>query len=399
MVHDQTLSIDQNRIPLLEVFCHYDLGNLSVDELEQHMLRMGIKPTQAYRNYMRKQCGTLKFNEFVKALSTSDDQLINGMMTRPTPQQPMRRQNVLPESQPYQSRGIGVYNPSMSRYSKHNDFLKWKSPDKIHFNEPLANPQKQMMSRSPVGDEVESMRSSVNLDPNMMYATRSLIQLYSRNGIDINQLESRLKQQFAAQGMELNALQQRVIAKCKTSPNVKLSELYLAFADPKAQMIGNFNSNEAHDAKREPLIFVDHPGDIITWNGDDPQTTFREMTKRKTFHQDANAPRSLTTNMLHWDEMTNQEFNAKVIRKRPPPKGTKGDIFRSKIEFNDQVYAAEMNQKVPKPVANARRSTPNILNWEKNNAQSNGMNQIQQKPYRPQFEKFRHDDRVPYRQR
>lgn len=387
---DQTLTINQNRYKLLELFCQYDLGNLSVDALEQHMTSMGIKLTQAYRAYMRKQCGTLKFNEFVKVLTTSDDTIIDGMMTNTASLHPVG------PSISHQSRGLGLYNTSLSRYSNSRDFLKWKAAAEIHRNEQDGRQQKKQNVNLEVNEYPESMRSteefSVHLTDNM--SPKELIHLYCRGLIDIDQFEERVQKQSSP----LTAQQQRVIAKCKIHPDVKLTELYLAFADPKAQCIGNFDDDEAFNAQREPLIFVDHPVDIITWNGDDPAITFREMTKRKTFHHNrTNEKRKSTTDMLHWDEMTNQEFNAKVTRKRPPCKGGEADLFRSHIVFDDDVcpMTEPKTNRCKVDVARMTLATPDLLKW-RTHSQSNEKDRVEREAYRIPFEKFRHDDRVPY---
>lgn len=400
---DQTLSVNQHRYALLEVFCQYDLGNLSVSELELRMKEMNIKPTQAYRGYMRKHCGTLKFNEFVKVLSTSDDHIIDEMMSSATDS------SHSPDL--HQSRGVGLFNTTLSRYSKTDDFLKWKSAADIHRNEAAAdvdttefetNRRGSVHSRnvqhifSPqtakgrVSVYAESMQSTE--DAAQCTDIKQLIQLYCRGSIDVYQFEAKIK----AQGIEMNAQQQRIMAKCKIHPNVKMSELHLAFADPKAQSIGNFNVDDAFNAQREPLIFVDHPADIITWNGDDPQVTFREMTKKKTFHQnDQKKDRKSSTDMLHWEEMTNQEFNSSVTRKRPPPKGGVSDPLRSNIVFNDDLCLQTASQTIRTTAVNAaRQSMPDLLKWshaQKSNAQS-----AAQKGYHLACERFRHDDRVPY---
>ncbi len=410
MSSDQTLSVNQHRYALLEVFCQYDLGKLSVSELEDRMKAMNIKPTQAYRSFLRKQCGTLKFNDFVKVLSTSDDRIIDEMMSCPDPSS-TDTQSHSPDL--HQSRGLGLFNTTLSRYSKTDDFLKWKSAADIHRNEAAAEVETTEFEANHRGSvhsqnvqhifSPETAKSRVSVYAESMQSTeddaakctdiKQLIQMYCRGSMDVHQFEAKVK----AQGIVLNAQQQRIMAKCKIHPNVKLSELHLAFADPKAQSIGNFNVDDAFNAQREPLIFVDHPADIITWNGDDPQVTFREMTKRKTFHQnDQNKDRKSSTDMLHWDEMTNQEFNSSVTRKRPPPKGGLSDPLRSSIVFNDDLCLETAPQTTrPSTAVNvARQSMPDLLKWS--HAQKSSAQSATQRGYRVTCERFRHDDRVPY---
>lgn len=412
MSDEQTLSINQNRYKLLEIFCQYDLGNLSQDVLEERMRAMHIKPTQAYKTYMRKQCGSLKFNEFVKVLSISDDQIVNDMMTDARLEQELAAHCDAPRS-----RGIGSFNTDQCVYSQSKDFLKWKSAEDIHRNDETlahtmghleatefsANRRNSLTSASvqqalsPKGgsklrvytDAVPRDADDVAIDDEKSAPIKHLCKLYCRGAIDILELEKRIK----ACGTELNAHQQKILGKAKIHSSVSLAELLLAFGEPKDQRTGNFEVDDGMDAQREPLIFVDHPADIITWKDDPASAAFDEMTRRKTFVQPQKS------NILTWKEMTNEEYNEKIARKKPPPRGMAQNSLKSQIVFDGELVpwvppSQRPETETGKPRINQLKSTEDMLTWSGVKAQKIAVEQ--QKPYKASFEKYRHDDRVPY---
>jgi len=412
MSDEQTLSINQNRYKLLEIFCQYDLGNLSQDLLEERMRAMHIKPTQAYQTYMRKQCGSLKFNEFVKVLSISDDQIVNDMMTDAHLEQEFAAKCDAPRS-----RGIGSFNTDQSIYTRTRDFLKWKSAKDIHRNDETlahtmghleatefsANRRNSLTSAnvqqalSPKGSklrvhtdaEPRDSDDAAAVDDEKSAPIKHLCKLYCRGLIDILELERRIKEC----GTELNAHQLKIMGKAKIHSSVSLAELLLAFGDPKDQRTGNFEVDDGMDAQREPLIFVDHPADIITWKDDPASAAFDEMTRRKTFAQPQKS------NILTWKEMSNAEYNEKIARKKPPPRGMAQNSLKSQIVFDGELVpwvppsqrteAANGQQRI-----NQLKSTEDMLTWSGPKTQKIAVEQ--QEPYKASFEKYRHDDRVPY---
>lgn len=414
MSDEQTLSINQNRYKLLEIFCQYDLGNLSREVLEERMRAMHIKPTQAYKAYMRKQCGSLKFNEFVKVLSISDDEVVNDMMTDPRLEQDLAGNCDAPRS-----RGIGSFNTDQSVYTQTKDFLKWKSAKDIHRNDDglaqsmshleatefsanrrasltSSNVQQALSPKDSAKlrvytDDVPRDTADAAIDDEKTAPIKYLCKLYCRGVIDILELERRIK----SCGTELNAHQRKILGKAKIHSSVSLAELLLAFGDAKDQRTGNFEVDDGMHAQREPLIFVDHPADIITWKDDPASAAFDEMTRRKTFVQPQKS------NILTWNEMSNAEYNEKVARKKPPPRGAAQNSLKSQIVFdNDLVPWVPPSQRKElgvggqPPKYDQLKSTEDLLTWNGPSAQKIAIEQSE--PYKASFEKYRHDDRVPY---
>lgn len=382
----QAAIINRYRSKLLDYFCKYDLGKMTQNELESAMKDMNIFPTQTYKSYIRRKCGNLKFTEFISALSLSDDKLINDMMNIPNDTIPVdfknenkNKQETLLES-PHRSRAIGQYNSDIYIYNQKKDFLKWKSPQEIHKNDRYIDNKNTFVSTENNKTNTETINKCLSI--------KELCKLYCRGSISINEFEQRIKKEV----IELNVQQQRMINLCKIDPNVSLSQLLLCFQEPKYQSIGNFDAEQAINAQREPLIFIDHPHDIITWKSDDQDTTFKNMTKRKTFEK------RRKSDILTWKQISNQEFNEKVIRKKPPIRGS--DSFHSHICFDQGLVPNESNmentlscvKKVNTQIDHLK-STKDLLKWNKNKPQ-NGI--IPNKDYKLSFIKYRHDDRVPY---
>ena len=437
----QTQTINRHRYKLLDYFCKYDLGKINQNELESAMKEMKIFPTQAYKSYMRKKCGDLKFTEFLSALSLSDDKLVNDMMNIPNHAIPVElkntnKQETLLES-PHRSRAVGQYNNDIYRYNQGKDFLKWKSPKQIHQNDHhIYSDTLSSLSSLPSQSKIETATQSTQFELNQQRAKTSddvqqvlspktnknaklkiytdklnddnqenenhveftetnefpsvkeLCKMYCQGSISINEFEKRIKGQI----IKLNAQQQRIINLCKIHPNVSLSELLLSFPEPKYQSIGNFDVEEAINAQREPLIFVDHPSDIITWKNDNHNTTFNRMTRRRTFKKPQRS------DILTWQQISNQEFNEKVIRKKPPARGS--DSFHSHIAFDQDLVPNESNMentlpcvKKVKTELDHFKSTADLLKWKSNKKQNETISN-----YKLSHIKYRRDDRVPYQQ-
>ena len=438
----QTDRIGKNRYKLLDAFCQYDLGKVSQQQLENRMKSMKINPTQAYKSYMRKKCGNLKFNEFISALSISDDKIVNDMMNIPNHSIPVEldnkdKQETLLDS-PHRSRAVGCFNKDIYRYTQSKDFLKWKSPKQIHKNDHHIQQKnennldsdkttstqytfnQQNAKNSNYVQQILSPRSTNTKPTNLKILTdklqdeddqedeennhvsfendnnndiKDLCKIYCQGFISLNQFENKLKEK----GIKLNATQQRIISKCRIDPNVRLSELLLAFPDAKYQRTGNFEIDDAIKAQREPLIFVDHPNDIITWKNDDKMATFNAMTRRKSFI----TPRK--SDILTWKEISNEEYNEKVVRKKPPSRGT--NSFHSNIRFDGDLIPCKPQKgnnssiKHVKTELNHLKSTQDLLKWNRQNYNNEETNNETKEPkYEVSHIKYRRDDRIPYEQ-
>eukprot|EP01083_Nonionella_stella_P195476 720077_1 len=396
LVSEQAALLTKHRYKLLEAFCQYDLGNINKRQLENKIQELNITPTQAYQSYMRKKCGSLKFNEFMKFLSISDDKIVNDMMysSNHSITDQIQTENF---NSPHRSRGAGCFNTEVYRYTKSKDFLKWKAPKEIHANndtiqiKPKSNTLTVITAHDQINDEI--MNVHFDEDMNRIPANASIkdyCKLYSQGFINVFQLENKIKES----GVSLNAAQQRIIARLKIDPNVSTSELYLTFASPKYQRTGNFDVLDAVKARREPLIFVDHPSDIITWTNDTTNAAFDEMTRRKSFSQPQRG------DILTWNEISNKEFNEKVVRKKPPPRSAASNSFHSHIVFDRELVSHSRSAK--ENVSSIKRvttelshlkSTENLLKW--NNAKLQNSKQ-QDKAHKVSWERYRHDNRVPY---
>ena len=377
----QTEFVNRNRFKLLELFCKYDLGNLSKENLDQQLKELNIEPTQAYESFMRRQCGSLKFNEFVQTLSISDDAIVENMMNIPIANTNMTDEQIL--ESPHRAKATGCFNTELNRYPKNKDFLKWKNAEHMQHNHPQqtaeTSPQNIKQKLSAKATESEQLADD------QCKSIKELLKMYCQDTISINELEQNIKES----GMTLNASQQRLIAKCKINPNVKLSELILTFADPKQT---KFSATEAKNAVREPLVFVsmEDSENILTWRGSTAETMQNDpITKKKSFIQ----PQTQSS-ILKWTEMTNEEYN---IANKPPPLHTASKSFQSQIVFDESLVPQdESHESVPigKRASGIFESTQNLLEWESKNTQKD--NDDSEKVPPTTHEKFWADDRVPF---
>jgi len=302
-------------------------------------------------------------------------------------------------------------------YTQSKDFLKWKSAKDIHRNDDSLAQSMGHLEATEFSANRRNSHTSANVqralspkqstlrvytddvprdtvdadaaadDESKTAPIKHLCKLYCRGVIDVMELEQRIK----ACGAQLNAHQQKILGKAKIHSSVGLSELLLAFGDPKDQRTGNFEIDDGMHAQREPLIFVDHPADIITWKDDPASAAFDEMTRRKTFV----LPQK--SNILTWNEMSNDEYNEKVARKKPPPRGMAQNSLKSQIVFDGDLVPWVPPSQRPKtapPRFDQLKSTEDLLKWTGPNSQKIAVEQ--QEPYKASFEKYRHDDRVPF---
>jgi len=262
-MQEQRDAVNRNRSKLLNLFCDYDLSNISKAQLDDKLKDLNIETTQAYETFMRKQGGSLHFNEFVHALTLPNDNVVTNIMAMPNTNTVVTDEAILNSPHRKHAKAIGGFNTDISKIDKSNDFLKWKGTKRIHSNDEDAVHQPNDLayqSKQSTGMH-QVMEQSISPQHRRLSNTerdvKTLCKMYCQEIIDIDELERGI----ARQGIVLNASQQRMICKCKINPNVKLSELILAFHEEKQVP---FSEQEAINAMREPLIFAKQQ-DLLKW--------------------------------------------------------------------------------------------------------------------------------------
>ena len=110
--------LNSNRYELLNLFCEFDLGKISHSQLISRIQSMGIVPTLELQKYLRQALGSLNFTQFLIALGTPNDDVI----------QTITQQND-PTSQHHIAPHLHNPNPTFHIYTPETDFLKWRIPN------------------------------------------------------------------------------------------------------------------------------------------------------------------------------------------------------------------------------------------------------------------------------
>ena len=163
----------------------------------------------------------------------------------------------------------------MYKYTRDNDFLQWKCET------PIRVPN----------------ITSHNNNSDMTHITKQDLPKIFKKYVDDDISLSDMLKAIEACGTQLNAQQQKVLARCRKDSSVQLSELLLAFRSPKAGYIGNFSSEEAKNSMREPMILRHHKENIITWEREDEQNLPPQGKYIRTDKQFIDRP-----NILEWNE-------------------------------------------------------------------------------------------------
>lgn len=184
----------------------------------------------------------------------------------------------------------------------------------------------------------------------------------------------------------------------------RMHELILTFRHPKSMQVGNFTVEDGLNACRDPLLFRDHTTDIITWKDENDVYRHKNLRIRppKTAQSKKCYPHlKCTENILTWNDISNDEYNQQNMSHERIMYAPYTASYRSQLQFNGDLLPFESSDEfsnLKRKQMPHNKSSYNVISWDteaakphnpKNHSSAN-------KHVRLTWEKYRHDDRVPY---